>query len=101
MAKRQIVKYPANCIYRSPNAGQAVFSIVGHGSALHARGLQSGGAVPAGAHIVWRVASCALVPLSAIGASVAKGSPDSGSASPCQTMGETIRNGADSAVVTQ
>lgn len=55
----------------------------------------------AGALIVGRVVSCALVPLSAIGASVAESSPESGSTSPCQTMGETIRNGAGCAVVTQ
>jgi len=96
-----MIRRPYNCKYRPPNAVRAVFTIVGHGSALHARRLQSGGAMLAGAHIVWRVVSCALVPLSAIGASVAEGSSSSGSASPCQTMGETIRNGADCAVVTQ
>jgi len=80
---------------------QAVFTIVGHGSALHARRLQSGGAMLAGAHIVWRFASCALVPLSAPGASVAGCSSSNGSASHCQTIGEAIRNGADCAVVTQ
>lgn len=99
--KLLMIRRPYNCKYRSPNAVQAVVSIVGHGSALHARRLQSGGAMLAGAHIVWRVVSCALVPLSAIDASVAEGSSSSGSASPCQTMGETIRNGADCAVVTQ
>lgn len=100
-SERRVFNDPATCIYGLPNAVQAVVSIVGHGSALHARRLQSGGAMLAGAHIVWRVVSCALVPLSAIGASVAEGSSSSGSASPCQTMGETIRNGADCAVVTQ
>ena len=51
--------------------------------------------------IVWRVVSCALFPLSAIGASVVEGSPESGSTSLCQTMGEAIRNGTRRAVVTQ
>ena len=97
---RRTVK-PYGCKYSLPNAVRAVFSIVRHGSALHARRLQSGGAMLAGALIVWRFAPCALVPLSAPGASVAGCSSSNGSASPCQTMGEAIRNGASCAVVTQ